>query len=595
MARSRRFYKALDCASDVHHRRIQRGGLTIISIAAVVALIVAAGGGLWWWADHGDGSNDASIMLHEVKADDFELTVTERGEIEAFDVTDVRSLVKSNNTSGNAILRIVPEGTKVKKGDFLVELDSSALVTQQTTQRIAVNAAKALEVEAKNNYDTAVIAKREYLEGTYLQERQTIESEVFVAEENLNRAKEYFTYSEKLASKGYVNELQLEADRFAVEKANKDLDAAKTKLHVLDEFTKAKMLSTLESAVLIAKAKWDAGQNSYELELQKLHDLDQQVAHCNITAPQDGVVKYAHVNNGRGDQEFIVEEGAIVRERQVIIRLPNADAMRVNLTVNESLVQYIRPGLPASISPVGMGDHVLRGTVDKVNQYAEPTSWRTANVKEYKAFVAIDDPSPDIRTGMTASVTIKCAEVRNTLQVPVQAIYSHGDKFFCFVYDNGRWDARAIKPGPTNDKFFVIESGLNAGDLVAMNPRGYVNQVKLPQLSPEEAQRAVPQVAKGSIQGEAPKTVNVAPPAGGPAGPGAPGAGPPGGPRRGGGPGGEGAPGGGPPGGPGGPGGRRPGGEGGPPSGPPGRLSGGAPPSGGAGRPAQAPAAGAAP
>lgn len=92
-----------------------------------------------------------------------------------------------------------------------------------------------------------MIAKREYLEGTYLQERQTIESEVFVAEENLNRAKEYFTYSEKLASKGYVNELQLEADRFAVEKANKDLDAAKTKLHVLDEFTKAKMLSTLES------------------------------------------------------------------------------------------------------------------------------------------------------------------------------------------------------------------------------------------------------------------------------------------------------------------------------------------------------------
>lgn len=517
------------------------GALTIISAAALVALIVAAGGGIWWWADHREATSDASIMLHEVKRGDFELTVTERGEIEAFDVTDVRSLVKSNNTTGTAILRIVPEGTVVKKGDFLVELDSSALVTQQTTQRIAVNAAKAVEVEAKNNYDTAVIAKREYLEGTYLQERQTIESEVFVAEENLNRAKEYFTYSEKLASKGYVNELQLEADRFAVEKANKDLDAAKTKLHVLDEFTKAKMLSTLESAVLIAKAKWDSGQNSYNLELQKLQELDQQVANCTITAPQDGVVKYAHVNNGRGDQDFIVEEGAVVRERQVIIRLPNADAMRVNLTVNESLVQYVRPGLPASISPIGMGERVLRGTVDKVNQYAEPTSWRSANVKEYKAYVAIDEPSPDIRTGMTASVTIKCAEVHNAIQVPVQAIYSHGDKFYCFVYHDGRWEARAIKPGPTNDKFFVIEDGLKEGDQVAMNPRAYVDLVDLPRLSPEEAQRAVPQIAKGAIHGEAPKSAEGTRPAGG-----LPGAGP-NGPPRGNMPGGPGVPGGGRP------------------------------------------------
>ena len=146
------------------------------------------------------------ILLHTVERDDFELTVTERGEVEAFDVTEVRSLVKSNNTTGNAILRIVPEGTEVKKGDFLVELDSSALAASARRQKILVNAAKALEVEAHNNYDTAVIAKREYLEGTYLQERQTIESEVFVAEENLNRAKEYYAYSQKLASKGYVNE-----------------------------------------------------------------------------------------------------------------------------------------------------------------------------------------------------------------------------------------------------------------------------------------------------------------------------------------------------------------------------------------------------
>ncbi len=469
------------------------GWLTTMTAAAVAAAMIATGGGIWWWKHHGDIAQDSNILLHTVQRDDFELSITERGEIESFDVTEVRSLVRSNNTSGTAILRIVPEGTPVKKGDFLVELDSSALEAQRTSQKILVNDAKAAEVEAHNNYDVAVIAKREYLEGTYLQDRQTAESEQFVAEENLNRAKEYYAYSQKLASKGYVNENQLEADHFAVEKAQKDLDAAKTKLKVLDEFTKPKQVSTLESAILIAKAKWDAAKNSDELESEKLRDLDDQIAKCTMTAPEDGVVKYAHVTESRGDQQFIVEEGAIVRERQAIIRLPNADSMRVNLTVNESLVQYVQPGYTADIRPVGFGDEVLHGVVEKVNQYAEPTSWRQANVKEYKAYIHIDDVVPELRSGMTASVTIHCADVPDAIQVPVQSVYSWGPKFYCFVYDHGHFSAREVKAGPTNDKFFVVESGLSEGEQVALNPRAYVDDVSLPKLPPEEIQRAVPQ------------------------------------------------------------------------------------------------------
>jgi multidrug efflux pump subunit AcrA (membrane-fusion protein) len=477
-------------------RRLTRSGWLTTAMAAGVAAAIILVGGAWWWMSRGDSSDGENIVLHRVSRGDFELSIVERGEVDASDVTEIRSLVKSNNTTGNAILRIVPEGTVVKKGDFLVELDSSALASQRTSQQILVNDAKAAEVEAHNNYDVAVISKREYLEGTYLQDRQAIESEKFVAEENLNRAKDYYTYSQKLASKGYVNENQLEADRFAVDKAKKDLEAAKTKLKVIDEFTKPKQASTLDSAILIAKAKWDAAKNSEQLEVAKLADIDDQIAKCTMTAPQDGIVKYAHVNENRGDQQFIVEEGAMVRERQTIIKLPNAESMRVILTVNESLVQYIEPGFAADIRPVGV-DKLLHGTVERVNQYAEPTGWRTANVKEYKAFVHIDDASADLRSGMTASVTIHCAGVPNALQVPVQAMYAHGPKFYCFAYNDGKWNAREVKAGPTNDKYFVIESGLHEGDEIAMNPRAYLDNVSLPKLPPEEIQRAVPQPPRG--------------------------------------------------------------------------------------------------
>lgn len=511
MASVERWQTKLPRAPVASRSANRSGWLTMVTATALVAVVVAAGGGIWWWVQQGDSAPDSNILLHKVQRSDFELAVTERGEVEAFDVTEVRSLVKSNNTSGNAILRIVPEGTQVKKGDFLVELDSSALAAERTSQKILVNDAKALEVEAHNNYDVAVITKREYLEGTYLQDRQLIESELFVAEENLNRAKEYYTYSQKLASKGYVNENQLEADRFAVEKANKDLDAAKTKLKVLDEFTKLKQVSTLESAILIARAKWDAAQSSDQLETEKLQDLDDQIAKCTIVAPQDGVVKYAHIMDNRGDQQFIVEEGTIVRERQAIIKLPNANSMRVNLTVNESLVQYVQPGFAADIRPVGYGDRVLHGSVEKVNQYAEPSGWRQANVKEYKAYIRIDDPSSDLRSGMTASVTIHCADVPNAIQVPVQSIYAYGPKFYCFVYEQGRWNAREVKAGATNDKFFVVESGLNEGDRVAMNPRAYVDYVSLPKLPPEEIQRAVPQPASAERTAQNAKTAPDSP------------------------------------------------------------------------------------
>jgi HlyD family secretion protein len=463
----------------------------VLLLAAGAAAALLAG---WWWLRRGRDENAGPrIVLHTVARDDFALTVTERGEIESAGVTEVVSEVKAKNTAGVSILKIVAEGTRVKAGDFLVELDSSLFREDRNTQQIAVNTAEALVVESRNLYETALIAKEEYLDGTYIQERQTIEGEVFVAEENLNRAKEYYTYSKRLAAKGYINQLQLDADRFAVEKSAKELDAAKTKLKVLDDYTKAKMIKTLESDIVTTKAKWESEKKSYEIALEKLAEIDAQIAHCIINSPKDGVVTYAHNRQDFGGDNFIVKEGAVIRERQAIIRLPDPKSMRVELNVNESLIQYVRAGMEAKISPVGMGDVVLKGTVEGVNQYAEPSGWRKANVKEYKAKVSIDEPADFLRSGMTASVTIRCAFVPNALQAPVQAIYVHGREYFAFVYDAGKWEARAVKCGPNNDEFFVIEDGLKEGETVAMTPRLFLDKVTLPELPPEQEKQTTQQ------------------------------------------------------------------------------------------------------
>jgi hypothetical protein len=134
---------------------------------------------------------------------------------------------------------------------------------------------------------------------------------------------------------------------------------------------------------------------------------------------------------------------------------------------------------------------VIKGTVDRVNQYAEPSGWRRANVKEYKALVKVDDPATELRSGMTASVTIRSQFVPDALQVPVQAVYAHGDKHYCFVSEGGKLKAQPVKCGPTNDRFFVIEEGITEADRIALNPRSFVAQVDLPELKREDKQRAV--------------------------------------------------------------------------------------------------------
>lgn len=464
-----------------------RGYVPIVLLAAMA--VIAMAGGIYWYSSTASTGVESNLVLHEISRDDFVLSITERGELEAAGVTEVRSEVKTENQPGLAILRVVDEGSHVKAGDFLVELDASALQAERTLQQNLVNLSDATVVETNNLYQTALIAKQEYVEGIYVQERTTIEGEIFVAEENLNRAKEYYLFSQKLAAKGHINSLQLEADKFAIEKSAKELEAAKTKLRVLDDFTKPKMEKQLDSDVVITEAKWGSAKKSYELELATLKEIEDRIAKCTIYAPKDGLVIYANELDRRGGEDWVVEEGAIVRERQVIIRLPDSAAMRVELKVNEALVQYVKKGLPAKIRPIGFDGMDLYGKVTSVNRYAEPGNWRKADVKEYKAFVSIDEEVSGLRSGMTASVTVKCDYVPDVLQIPVQAVHPHGKDFYALVRDDSGWKPKKLKCGATNSEFFVVEEGLSAGDLVAMYPRQYLAQVDLPELPSEDSAR----------------------------------------------------------------------------------------------------------
>jgi HlyD family secretion protein len=85
------------------------------------------------------------VNTYTVSREDLPINVKEGGELVAVKETVVRSLIEGNAT----ILSLIPEGTLVKTGDKLVELDVSSLVEKRASQEIAVEKARNALEQAK--------------------------------------------------------------------------------------------------------------------------------------------------------------------------------------------------------------------------------------------------------------------------------------------------------------------------------------------------------------------------------------------------------------------------------------------------------------
>ena len=468
----------------VNRKKTRRRGF-----AAAKTLIGLASGGLvvvgWWLMTAGESEEVLPDALFEqVVRKEFRLEIVEPGEIESAHNVDVLCEVKSRNSAGVNILEIVPEGSQVEKGDFLVRLDDSALQKDLLTQRIDVHQAKALLVQAEADYEAAKLAMDEYLSGSYRQDLEQLEGAVFVARENLRRAQEYHDYSQKLAVKGYISETQLEADSFAVEKSRKDLDLSLTKLDVLKVHSRKAKVNDLNASIQTAEARLLSRRNSYELEVAQEAEIEEQISKCLIKAPASGEVTYANRNTSSSSSSdgILIEEGRPVRERQAIIRLPDPSNMRVLAKVNESRIEQVKLGMPVEISIFAARELVLRGYVEKVGEYPIPSASRyTAHIKEYATEVLIENPPKGLRPGMTAKVRVLVEQIPSALQVPLHAVLRVKGASYCLVVDeSGNLQARVVRLGSANDSSTVVESGLSEGEQLVVNASEFRDIVTFP-------------------------------------------------------------------------------------------------------------------
>lgn len=456
-------------AAEVPRRR-RRGVprwlmVALVSLVAAILIATTVGSRLL-----SDTSGPGNFLTEKARKADLIVSITEDGTLESSHNTDIKCEVQG----GSTILWIIPDGTDVKKGDELVRLDSAGLQEKIDLQRITFEKAKALMIEAEKNFETAKISVQEYIEGTYVQELKTLKVAATVAKENLESARNTLQFTNRMHRKGYVTTLQRDAQAFAVERAQLDLDVAETAIMVLEKFTKQKTLVGLEGVRDASKAKMASEKAAFELEQDRLKKLEVELEKCVILAPADGMVVY-HKQQSRRSDVAPIEEGTMVRERQTIIRLPDLSQMQVKCTIHESKIDSLKRGMRARIK---VQDRELQGIVTSVANQPEQSNWFSGNVKEYAAIVAIESEPNGLRPGMTAAVEILVSNLKDVLSVPVQVLVAQKGKFYCWVSGPGAVEKREIELGMGNNTRIQITNGLREGELVLLYPRESIAEAR---------------------------------------------------------------------------------------------------------------------
>jgi HlyD family secretion protein len=146
-------------------------------------------------------------------------------------------------------------------------------------------------------------------------------------------------------------------------------------------------------------------------EQSRLERIEQDIESCRILAPRDGVVLRA-VPSGRRAGGSPLEAGATVRERQLLMEMPDLERLRARILVHESQVARIQVGQEVSLRLDSFPSRNLGGEVVEISRTPEPRSWLNPEVVEYAVLVGITAP-PEAKIGMTVVAEIDAQAVES--------------------------------------------------------------------------------------------------------------------------------------------------------------------------------------
>lgn len=190
--------------------------------------------------------------------------------------------------------------------------------------------------------------------------------------------------------------------------------------------------------------------NVQQLELT-LGTKQRQVDKLTIRAPLSGTIITRNLNVG----------DKIAGTNTVLATVADFSKMQVVLNVDELDIGKVKMGQKAEITVDALPGRSYQGEVVQI----APSGMTNQGVTTFPVTLAVSDPK-DIIASMTVNATIKVAERRDVVQVPIEAVRAKGKQQYVRLLVDGQAKPVEVKTGLSSDTMVEIQSGVNPGDLV---------------------------------------------------------------------------------------------------------------------------------
>jgi HlyD family secretion protein len=371
----------------------------------------------------GKGGASGEINYSAAMKGGFEIAVTGIGELVPERSVNIAGpkLVQYRNIrmAGLKITDIIPEGSRIKKGDYIATLDKSNFDNNLKDELTKLKVLKD-SVEMKI-LDTAVVLSTL---------RDDIRNQSFTVEEA-----EITVAQSKFEPPATIRLAELSHDR-----AQRLLEQKKNLYSLQRQQAKAdiKNLKVLR-----------------DIQQRTVNDLQQILAQFTITAPADGILIYKTDRAG-----IKIKAGSTLNPFDpVVATLPDLSSMLSKVYVSEIEVNKVKKGQPVQITLDALQKTSLTGKVASIANIGEELP--NSDSKMFEVLIKVDNSDPRLLPSMTTSNKLIIRTYENVTFVPIECVHA-GEDSIPFVYTRSG-DRQIVIPGEADDKNIIIEKGLTAG------------------------------------------------------------------------------------------------------------------------------------
>jgi len=154
------------------------------------------------------------------------------------------------------------------------------------------------------------------------------------------------------------------------------------------------------------------------------------------------------------------EAGQVIGAGQPVLTIVRDGEREVEISVPENRIEEVRKAQKMKIAFWALPNITAEGKLREIAPMADPLT------RTYKVRISITNPSPEVKLGMTASVTLLGSEAQASTTVPLSAIYQNGNAPCVWVVTDDILVLRSVKTGKLGNGTIEIVGGLQQGDRI---------------------------------------------------------------------------------------------------------------------------------